>query len=72
LAPETVRYEIWIVAGQDYVLDHPEDIDALPGDVMARVLDDIPTDQALRVFVASHRHAQPPTKREAPPGRGTA
>jgi hypothetical protein len=55
---ETVRYEIWIVAGQDYVLDHPEDIDALPGDVMARVLDDIPTDQALRVFVASHRRSE--------------
>jgi hypothetical protein len=55
---QTVRYETWIVAGEHYVLDHPEDIDALPGDVMATVLNDIPADQALRVFVAKHRRSE--------------
>jgi hypothetical protein len=55
---QTVRYEIWIVAGEHYVLDHPEDIDARPGDVMAPVLDEIPGDHALRAFVARHRWAE--------------
>jgi hypothetical protein len=55
---QSVRYEIWIVAGELYVLDHPDDIDARPGDVIAPVLQKIPGDEALRTFVTRHRRSE--------------